>query len=120
VTSAARDIRYGRRGGGWVDHRPSQRLAELRVIQANAKAAGRSPAPVDRARLFHPDTIAAARAHHRDCRGPHRTGEPCPAQPGPVELAEIRAGRARTAAARRAAGVPLDALDVEALGRSPR
>lgn len=69
---------------------------------------------------FHPDAIAAARAHKRDCAGPHAPGDTCPAKPDPDDVAQIWAGRARMAAARRDAGVPLDAIDREALRRTAR
>jgi len=69
---------------------------------------------------FHPDVIAAARAHQRDCVREHASGETCPAKPDPDDLAQIWAGRARMAAARRDAGLPLGAIDREALRRTMR
>jgi hypothetical protein len=67
---------------------------------------------------FHPDAIAASRAHDRYCARGHAPGEPCPAPPDPDDLAQIWAGRARMAAARRAAGAPLGDIDREALRRA--
>jgi hypothetical protein len=114
--SAATDNVYGRRGGGWVGHHPGRLLAEIRVIIARARAEGWEPP--DLSRLFHPDTIAATRAHQRHCGGrAHPPGEPCPARPDRADRADIWAGRARMAAARRAAGQPLDDLDHQALAR---
>jgi hypothetical protein len=45
---------------------------------------------------------------------PARSGETSPAKPALEDLATLGAGQTRMAAGRRAAGVPLDALDVEA------
>jgi hypothetical protein len=67
---------------------------------------------------FHPDAIAAARAHERECTRNHAPGETCPAQPDPDDLAQLWAGRARMAAARRDADIPLDDIDREALRRT--
>jgi hypothetical protein len=115
VTAAA-DIAYERQGGRWLAHHPGRLLAEIRAIIAQARAEGWEPA--DRSRLFHPETIAATHAHRRDCDGrTHAAGEACPARPDPDELAGIWAGRARMAAARLAAGQPLDDIDRQALAR---
>jgi hypothetical protein len=117
VTAA--DIVYGRRGAGWVSHHPGRLLAEVQAITAQARAEGWQPP--DLSRLFHPDTVAATRAHQRNCGGrTHLAGETCPAQPDPDDVAGIWAGWARMAAARRAAGVPLDDLDRQALARLAR
>jgi hypothetical protein len=114
VTAA--DIRYGRRGGRWLAHHPGRLLAEIRAIIAQARAHGWEPA--DLSRLFHPETIAATQAHRRHCGGRHHPpGDECPARPNPEELADIWAGRARMAAARLAAGRPLDDIDRQALAR---
>ena len=116
---AARDLRYGRRGGRWADRGTGQLLAELRLLRNRARAAGEWPEPVDHARLFHPDTIAAARAHDRDCPvARHRKGERCTAVVDRADLAEVWAGRARMARARHAAGRPLSLVDLEALRRA--
>jgi hypothetical protein len=112
----ATDVAYGRRGGRWIAHHPGRLLAEIRALIAQHRAEGWEP--VDLSRLFHPDTIAATRAHQHHCgTRAHPTGETCPAQPDPADVAGIWAGRARMAAARRAAGVPLDDLDRQALVR---
>jgi hypothetical protein len=114
---SAVDIVYGRRGGRWIGHQPGRLLAEIRAIIDQALADG-TWQPVDLSRLFHPETIAATRAHQRHCGGrTHPHGEVCPARPDPEDLAAIWAGRARMAAARRAAGRPLDDLDRQALVR---
>jgi hypothetical protein len=115
---AARDLRYGRRGGRWATPGAGQLLAELRLLRNRLRAAGEWPEPVDLARLFHPDTIAAARAHERSCTGKHRKDETCPAQVNASDLAAIWAGRARMARARRTAGQPLNDVDLEALRRA--
>jgi hypothetical protein len=115
VTGAA-DIAYGRRGGRWLAYHPGQLLAEIRAAVTRSRAEGWEPA--DLSRLFHPETIAATRVHERGCGGhAHGVGEACPACPDPEELAGIWAGRARMAAARRAAGQPLDDIDRQALAR---
>lgn len=80
---------------------------------------------------FHPEAIARARAHaaaRGSCPGrsarpatkrrPAQPAEPCTCTPDPTDLVAVWAGRARMARARRAAGVTLDALDVEALDRT--
>jgi hypothetical protein len=114
--TAASDIAYGRRGGRWIAHHPGRLLAEIRPLIARARAQGW--APVALSRLFHPDTIAATRAHQRHCGSrTHPVGETCPARPEPDDIAAVWAGRARMAAARRAAGQPLDDLDRQALAR---
>jgi hypothetical protein len=105
----ARDIRYGRRGGGWIDK--PRRPAPVR------QRATRAAAVLEPEVLFHPDTIAARRAHDRHCTSAHKDGEPCPAVVDPDDLAELWAGRARMARARRAAGQPRDRLDLAALDR---
>jgi len=115
VTAAA-DIADGRQGGRWLAHHPGRLLAEIRAIIARSRAEGWEPA--DLSRLFHPDTIAATRAHQRQCGArAHAAGEACPARPDPEQLAGIWAGRARLAAARQAAGQPLDDADRQALAR---
>ena len=116
----AADTVYGRRGGTWVAHRPGQLLAELRWLRNRATTAGEWPDPVDRTRTFHPETIATQRAHDRDCAGPHKRNEPCPAHPDPVDLADVWAGLARMARARQAAGQRLRTVDREALDRARR
>lgn len=123
----ARDIRYGRRGGRWVDHAPGQLLDELRQLRQDQDAGGVPAGPVDRARLFHPHAIAVARAHERRWPGSCASDDtvttprpPCDCQPDPEDLAQVWAGRARMAAARRAAGVALDDVDLEALQRRER
>jgi hypothetical protein len=76
------------------------------------------PAPravLDPEVLFAPETIAAHRAHVRQCRGRHDAGEICPAVIDPEDLAAVRSGRARMARARRAAGVELNRGDRAAL-----
>jgi hypothetical protein len=116
---SGRDIRYGRRGGVWADHPPGLLLAELRRIRARHLAEGTWPDPVDRTRLFHPETIATARAHDRDWpESKHRCDKPCTAKADPADTDALWAGRARMATARLAAGVPLDDLDHEALRRT--
>lgn len=139
----ARDVRYGRRGGGWIDEprqptnqAPAQPPAEnqptARPDQGALFGPTAEPGPVvskvsDRSQreprrlvldpeaLFAPETIAAQRAHAAQCRGHHGDAEPCPAVVDPGDLAAVRAGRARMARARRAAGVELDAGDRAAL-----
>jgi hypothetical protein len=114
--TAASDIAYGRRGGRWIAHHPGRLLAEIRALIAQARAEGWAPA--DLSRLFHPHTIAATRAHQHHCgTRTHPLGETCPARPDPADVAEVWTGRARMAAARRAAGQPLDDLDRQALTR---
>jgi hypothetical protein len=114
--SSAADIVYGRRGGRWVGHHPGRLLAEIRTIIARARAEGWEPP--DLSRLFHPETIAASRAHQRHCGGrAHQPGDACSARPDSADVAEVWAGRARMAAARRAAGQPLDHVDHQALAR---
>ena len=114
--TAAADIAHGRRGGRWLAHHPGRLLAEIRAIVAPARAEGWEP--VDLSRLFHPETVAATRAHNRGCGGrTHAAGEACPARPDREERTGIWAGRARMAAARRGAGQPLDDIDRQALAR---
>jgi hypothetical protein len=118
--NAARDLRYGRRGGRWADRGAGQLVDELRALRRQLEAAGEWPEPVDFGRLFHPETIAAARAHERSCSSKHSKGEDCPARVDPDDLAALWAGQARMARARRAAGQLLNAIDVEALDRAER
>lgn len=70
--------------------------------------------------LFHPETIAVTRAHSRRKPGTCSSDDPklavgCDCRADPVDLREVWAGRARMAAARAAAGKPLDAVDREAM-----
>jgi hypothetical protein len=114
--SAASDIVYGRRGGRWMAHDPGRLHAEIRAVIAQRRAEGWEP--VDLSRLCHPEHITATRAHQHHCGTcTHPNGETCPAQPDRADLACIWAGRARMAAAGRAAGRPLDDLDRQALAR---
>ena len=116
MTSSGSDIGRGLRGDRWVDRHPGRLLAEIRAVVAQARADGWERP--DLSRLFHPETIAATHAHRRDCGGrTHTPGEECPCRPGPADVAEIWAGRARMADARRAADRPLDDLDRQALAR---
>lgn len=113
----AADIRYGRRGGGWTTHSRGVLLAELQTLRARCQANGTWPAPVDLARLFHPETIARNRAHNRTCQGRHKGGEDCPAAVDPDELDAIWEGRARMAEVRARVTGDIDAIDLEALTR---
>lgn len=72
--------------------------------------------------LFHPDVVARSRAHDRQCSGEatHKGVEPCFAEVDPDDLEAIWAGRARMAWARVGAGVAVDRIDQEAIGRYPR
>lgn len=114
---SATDIRYGRRGGRWASRGVGQRLAELDELRARCQAEGTWPEPVDEARLFHPETIAKARAHARGCGGRHPEGEACPAEVDPDDLEAIWQGRARMAEVRARTTGQLDAIDREALAR---
>jgi hypothetical protein len=116
--SKTTEVRCRRRGGGWVDHRPGPLLAELRQLRTPLRAAGMWADPVHRTRRFHPETIATAPAHQREWSGRHPAGETCPAKPDLEDLAALGAGQARMVAGHRAAGVPLDALDVDALPKA--
>lgn len=117
---SATDIRYGRRGGRWANHASGELLAELDELRDDHQAAGTWPQPLEVAGRTHPDTIARARAHDRTCPARHPESEACPAQVDAEDLAELWDGRARMAAARGAAGVPLDDIDLEALARCVR
>lgn len=73
---------------------------------------------------FHPVTEARSRAHARNqgsCPANGRDGNvaDCSCEPTEQELAEEWSGRARMAAARRAAGMSLSAIDRQALDRYP-
>lgn len=94
MTTTTADMRYGRRGGGWLpkDTSPAR----------PAKAAA-PRVDVDPSRRAHPDVIAADRARRHPGTGGDRDA--------------VWAGRARMAAARRAAGQPLDTTDLQALAR---
>lgn len=117
---SATDIRYGRRGGRWANHASGELLVELDELRDHHEVVGTWPQPLDVAGRSHPDTIAGARAHDRTCSGSHPEGEACPAPVDAEDLADMWVGRARMAAARRAAGVPLDDIDLEALARCAR
>lgn len=119
MTSSARDLRYGRRGGAWADTETGRLAADVSHALDRWRAdGGQMP---DRSRLFHPETIATTRAHQRATAGacPAKTdrAEPCACRPDPDDLAEVWAGRARMARARKAAGAPLDDIDREALAQ---
>jgi hypothetical protein len=109
---SATTIRYGRRGGGWLPKRVAS------PPPTPAKPRGR---PLDLGRLFHPETIARARAHQRrhpgTCAADRDRAAGCDCRPDPADLAAICAGLARMATARHAAGQPLDDLDRQALDR---
>jgi hypothetical protein len=77
--------------------------------------------------IFHPNAIGKARAHERRVRGTcgidaatskkERRELACTCVVDPADLADIWAGRARMAAARRVVGAPLDRIDIEAIER---
>lgn len=72
---------------------------------------------------FHPETIARDRAHTRrppgTCASDDKTDPgSCDCVPDPADLEQVWAGRARMARARKAAGVPLDDTDRQALNRA--
>lgn len=90
MTTTATDLRHGRRGGGWQTTTARQALAA--IGQARQKAGDDWPEHADRTSVFDRD---------------HAT----------VDDWE---GRARMAHARRAAGVPLDDIDLEALDHYPK
>lgn len=115
MTSTARDIRYGRRGGGWAEA----------PVDLPDDLPPRKGGHVDMAALFHPETIARTRAHaDPDTRTLHRCAtrdDPdaaCDCPPHLGQLDNVWAGRARMAAARRDAGMPLDQADRHALTRT--
>jgi hypothetical protein len=118
---SATTIRYGRRGGGWLPSGPAQGPAEPPDARS-AAAAARALLRV-RGLWFHPERIARAHAHthrHRGvCANDTDRTAPCDCAPDPVVQAELWAGRARMAAARAAAGQPLDDTDRTALARPP-
>jgi hypothetical protein len=112
------DLRYGRRGGRWASPDAGHHAQAITDAMTAGGGAGERPrVELDPERLFHPETIARARAHDRSCR--HGRNDPCPAEPDPADLAAIWAGRARMARARRAAGAPLSDLDRQALAMHP-
>jgi hypothetical protein len=108
MSGRARDIRYGRRGGRWVDE-------PRRLVPIDDTEGERVAVVLDPEVLFDPATIAAQRAHDRQCHKDHADGAPCPPDIDPDDLAAVRAGRARMARARQAAGQPLTSLDRVAL-----
>lgn len=103
-------VRFGRRGGRWAA-RSTGSLAELRRRYAEGWP---SRVEVD---PFSVEAICAARAHEQQCGGAHKDGAPCTAVPTPEDVDAVWAGRARMAAARRAAGLLLNSTDREALAR---
>lgn len=113
----ARDIRYGRRGGGWAaDNGTGDTLVDLERIRRKHRKTW--PELLDQTLLFTPETVCATRAHEQQCAGRHPDGEPCTAVPTAADVAAVWAGRARMAEARVAAGRPLDANDRRALDRA--
>lgn len=114
----ARDIHYGRRGGGWATSGAGTLAGQVsRLLKTWRDGGGTLP---DQTSLFHPDTIATSRAHAASPHCPaHRTKNPgvCRCSPDPDDLAAVWAGRYRMARARRAAGRPLDPTDLEAIAR---
>ena len=86
----ARDLRYGRRGGRWASDETGKLDEVLAAIDAARRAKGDEwPQPHDRTARLRPST------------------------------SEGWQGRARMAAARRAAGLDLNDLDLEALAMWP-
>jgi hypothetical protein len=133
----ARDIIYGRRGGGWIDppRRPAaeptpapQPAPSADDATLFAPVAGDDRPEIDAGRrtrrpaldpqvVFAPELIAASRAHDQQCSGRHKAGEECPAVIDPGDIAGVWAGRARMARARQVAGLPLNEVDRAALAR---
>jgi hypothetical protein len=118
---SATTIRYGRHGGGWLHSRPAQGHAEppdarSAVVQARALLRVRGL-------WFDPERIPQVHAHthrHRGvCANDTDRIAPCDCVSAPVVLAAVWAGRARVAAARAAAGQPLDDTDPTALTPPP-
>lgn len=94
MTTSTADLRYGRRGGRWA---PQPAAAPARPAKP------RTVGTYDWRHRSHPDVIADDRARQRG------------GAPDPADHAEVWAGRARMASARRAAGVHLDEADRLAL-----
>lgn len=96
----AGDVRYGRQGGGWVasGFTPGDGVADIDKIRRRTKKAHK--------------TDAAKNPPWPDLEKISRTFTPT--------SDEEWEGRARMARARLAAGVPLDAIDDEALARAER
>lgn len=81
------DIRYGRRGGRWASSDAGRHRQAITDALTAGEARERPRVELDPERLFHPETIAQARTHERDCH--HGRTDPCPAEPDPDDLAPL-------------------------------
>lgn len=111
----ARDIRYGRQGGRWAtdipampdyDHRAFDPASLIRDPDLRARSAAHAALASKPARLLCP---ANESRHVADCT----------CRPTSEQTADEWSGQARMARARKAAGVRLTALDLQALDRYP-
>lgn len=110
---AARDTRYGRRGGRWAEgDRAEVALAEIEKARKKGRADGSWP-----------DGTPKGDRKCKVCGQPIEThGPPCdfcgraPEHHAEGDLAAEKDGRRRMAAARQAAGRPLDEVDRRVLG----
>jgi hypothetical protein len=112
VTGKARDVLYGRQGGGWLPDTPA------RPVPAGYQ---HRAVTLDR---FHPVTRAKSLAHTRDrlsCPANDQDGHvaDCTCEPSTAQLEAEWQGQARMAKARRDAGARLTAVDLQALDRYP-
>jgi hypothetical protein len=114
----ARDLRYGRRGGGWL---PARQPAPVPVQRTDPAVLLARDLAKDPARWFHPERWASLAAHRTHSAGTCAYAcdrdLPCDCPPGPGVLAELWAGLARMVTARRAADRTLNDLDHQALDR---
>lgn len=109
---AARDLRYGRRGGRWASgDRADVVLTQIDDMRSRGLADGTWPDGTPRG--DRDCTVCKRRVvdHQPPCRF---CGRP-PEHHADGDLVAERAGRARMARARRLAGQPLDTVDLEVL-----
>lgn len=109
---AARDLRYGRRGGRWANNTPvDAALAAIDMARSRGLSSGTWP-----------DGVAHGKTPCKICGRAYVDHLPAcplcgraPEHHGPGDLELERTGRARMAAARRAVGQSLDDIDRQVL-----
>lgn len=114
---AARDTRYGRRGGRWADGTPVD-LALFEIDKARERGLADGTWPDDTPKGDRECTVKDCGRPVAEHSGPCRFCGRAPEHHADGDIELERAGRVRMARARHAAGLPLSDVDIEVLAAS--